>query len=77
VEEPYNRRPVFPDPPGLHDLLAERDSLEGRQGEIKLIHTLEGILNLPLSDEHNLRAMQLEQLESMTSSLQERLRRRG
>jgi predicted transposase YdaD len=52
--------------------------LEGRiEGEIKLIRTLQGILQLPLSEECELRAMQLEQLESMTSSLQERLRNRG
>ena len=46
------------------------------EGEIKLIRTLQGILNLALSEEHDLRVMPLEQLESLTSSLQERLRNR-
>ena len=43
---------------------------EGKiEGEIKLIRTLQGILNLPPSDEVELRAMQLQQLESITSNL--------
>jgi predicted transposase/invertase (TIGR01784 family) len=52
--------------------------LEGRiEGEIKSIRMLQGILQLPLSEERELRGMKLEQLESMTGSLQEKLRNRG
>jgi pantocin A family RiPP len=51
--------------------------LEGKlEGEIKLIRTLQGILNLPVSGEQDLRGMTLEQLEALTSGLQERLRNR-
>jgi hypothetical protein len=46
------------------------------EGKIKIIRTLQGILNAPLSEESELRAMQLEQLESMTAGLQEKLRNR-
>ena len=46
------------------------------EGEIKLIRTLQGILQTPVSEEQELRAMTLEQLESLTSSLQEELRNR-
>ncbi len=50
---------------------------EGKiEGEIKLIRTLQGILQTPLSAEPDLRAMTLEQLEALTSSLQEKLRNR-
>ena len=51
--------------------------VEGKiEGEIKLIRTLQGILHAPVSEEQNLRAMSLEQLEALTSSLQEKLRNR-
>ncbi len=46
------------------------------EGEIKLIRTLQGILDIPVSEGKDLRAMTLEQLEALTSSLQERLRNR-
>ena len=46
------------------------------EGEIKLIRTLQGILQTSLSQEQTLRAMTLEQLESLASSLQEQLRSR-
>ena len=41
------------------------------QGEIKLIRTLQELLHIPVSEEQDLRAMTLEQLEALTSSLQE------
>ena len=46
------------------------------EGKMELIRTLQEILNLPVDDEDTLRAMQLEQLESLTNRLQERLRKR-
>jgi len=46
------------------------------KGEIELIRTLQGILQTSVSGEHELRAMSLEQLESLTSGLQEQLRNR-
>jgi predicted transposase/invertase (TIGR01784 family) len=46
------------------------------KGEIKLIRTLQAILDIPVGEEQNLRAMTLEQLEALTSSLQEKLRSR-
>jgi len=41
-----------------------------------LICTLQGILHIPVSEEQDLRAMTLEQLETLASSLQEKLRNR-
>jgi hypothetical protein len=46
------------------------------EGEIKMIRTLQGTLHAPVSEEQELRAMTLEQLESLTSSLKEQLRNR-
>ena len=46
------------------------------EGKIELIRTLQGILQTSISEEQELRAMTLEQLESLTSSLQEQLRNR-
>jgi predicted transposase/invertase (TIGR01784 family) len=46
------------------------------EGKIELIRTLEGILQTSVSEEQELRAMTLQQLESLTSSLQEQLRNR-
>ncbi len=46
------------------------------KGKIELIRTLQGILQTSSSEEQQLRAMTLEQLESLTSSLQEQLRNR-
>jgi predicted transposase YdaD len=52
--------------------------IEGKiEGEIKLIRTLQGILRMPLSPEQELHAMTLEQLEAITSRLQEQLRNRA
>ena len=58
-----------------------RGKIEGEirgkaEGGIKLIRTLQGILDIPVSEEQDLRAMTLEQLEALTSSLQEKLRNR-
>jgi predicted transposase/invertase (TIGR01784 family) len=54
-----------------------KGEIKGRmEGEIKLIRTLQGLLNLPVSAEQDLRGMTLEQLEALTSGLQERLRNR-
>ena len=47
------------------------------KGEIKLIRALQGILGVPVTEEQDLRAMTLEQLEALTSSLQEKLRNRA
>ncbi len=50
---------------------------EGKlEGEIKLIHVLQGLLCLPLNDEKELAAMNLSQLESMAGNLQAQLRSR-
>jgi predicted transposase/invertase (TIGR01784 family) len=46
------------------------------EGKIELIRTLQGILNVPPNEEAELRAMTLEQLESLTNSLQEKARNR-
>ena len=55
-----------------------------REGEIKgeindrieRIQSLQGILRVPVSDEQELRAMTVEQLQSLTHSLQEDIRNR-
>jgi predicted transposase/invertase (TIGR01784 family) len=55
----------------------QEGKIEGKiEGEIKLVRTLQGILNVPPSEEADLRAMTLEQLESLTSGLQEKARNR-
>ncbi len=46
------------------------------EGEIKLIRTLQGILGGPVAEEQELRALNLEQLEAMTTGLQAQLRSR-
>ena len=46
-------------------------------GEIKLIRVLQGILQIPVSDQQELSAMRLEQLESLTNRLQEKARNRN
>jgi hypothetical protein len=54
-----------------------KGKIEGEiKGKIELIRTLEGILNMPLSDEQALFGMQLDQLESLANSLQARARNR-
>ena len=51
--------------------------LKGKiEGKIELIRTLQGILQRSVSEEQELRAMTLEQLESLTNGLQEQLRNR-
>ena len=52
--------------------------LEGtRQGEVKLIRTLQEILGVPLSDESALQRQSLEQLQRMTADLRSQLRNRS
>ena len=46
------------------------------KGKIETIRMLQGLLYLPLSDEQELMAMGLEQLELLASGLQEKLRGR-
>ncbi len=46
------------------------------KGEIKMIRTLQGLFGVPVADEAELRTMSLEQLEAITSDLQEKLRSR-
>jgi hypothetical protein len=46
------------------------------EGEIKLIRTLQGLLGMTPSDDHQLRAMTLPQLEALTAELQDKLRNR-
>jgi predicted transposase YdaD len=55
-------------------LEGERDGL--LKGEIKLVRMLQGLLYMPLADEQELAAMSLQQLEALTSDLQEKLRSR-
>ncbi len=51
--------------------------IEGEiKGEIQMIRTLQGLLGVPLADEEKLRALSLEQLQAITSDLQEKLRNR-
>jgi predicted transposase/invertase (TIGR01784 family) len=59
------------------DSAKREGKVEGKvEGEIKSIRMLQGLLYMPLSDEQELMAMGLEQLESLTSGLQEKLRGR-
>ncbi len=46
------------------------------KGEIKMIRMLQGLLGMALSDEKELSALSLEQLEVLTAGLQEKLRSR-
>jgi predicted transposase/invertase (TIGR01784 family) len=46
------------------------------EGKIEMIRTLQGILCVPVSEEEDLRGMTLEQLETLTSSLREKVRTR-
>jgi predicted transposase/invertase (TIGR01784 family) len=51
--------------------------IEGKmEGKMELIRALQGILQTSVSEEQELRAMTLEQLESLTNGLQEQLRNR-
>ena len=54
-----------------------KGKLEGKlEGEIKLIRMLQSILGAPVSDEPELRNLDLPQLESITTELQDKLRNR-
>jgi len=54
-----------------------KGEIKGRiEGKIELVRTLQGILNIPVSGEQDLRGMTLEQLEALTSGLQDGLRNR-
>jgi hypothetical protein len=46
------------------------------KGEIETIQMLQGILHVPVSEEQELRTLTLEQLQALTSGLQEQLRGR-
>jgi predicted transposase/invertase (TIGR01784 family) len=46
------------------------------KGKIESIRMLQGLLNVPVSEEQELRTLTLEQLQALTSSLQENLRNR-
>ena len=54
-----------------------KGKLEGEiKGKIEMIRTLQSLLGVPETDEQDLRVMNLEQLEAMTSDLQVKLRSR-
>ncbi len=54
-----------------------KGKIEGKiEGEIKLIRTLQTILCTSVSEEQELRALDLAQLESLTNNLQNQLRNR-
>jgi len=54
-----------------------RGKLEGKlEGEVKLILTLEGILGEPLSNEADLQKQKLEELQKLTTVLQDKARNR-
>ena len=51
--------------------------IEGKiEGEIKTIRVLQEILQIPLSTESNFEGKSLEDLQSLTTDLQERVRQR-
>jgi predicted transposase YdaD len=51
--------------------------IEGRiEGKIEMVRMLQGLLYMPVSDEKELSAMGLEQLDALTAGLQEKLRGR-
>ena len=58
---------------------AHREGLfEGEiKGEIKLIRTLEGVLGLALSKVEDLQKLDLESLQKLTSTIQDRVRNRA
>jgi len=54
-----------------------KGKIEGKvEGEIKLIRTLQTILCMPVSEEQELRALDLARLELLTNNLQDQLRNR-
>jgi predicted transposase/invertase (TIGR01784 family) len=67
----------------IRDREWERDATfrEGQRegeikGEIKMVRTLEGLLGVPVAEEAELQTLSLEQLQALTSELQEKLRNR-
>jgi predicted transposase/invertase (TIGR01784 family) len=46
------------------------------KGEIKTIQILQGLLGLPVGEAEELRTLAMEQLQALTSTLQEKLRNR-
>ena len=55
-----------------------KGKVEGKiEGKIETVRMLQSLLYMPLSDEHELSAMGLEQLEALTAALQEKLRGRA
>ena len=63
--------------PRKESLIAADITIEGKiEGEIKMIRTLQALLGVPVAEEQDLRAKTLEQLEAITSALQEQLRSR-
>jgi hypothetical protein len=52
--------------------------IEGEiKGEIRSVRMLQGLLQIPISEEQELHTLTLEQLQTLTSSLQEQLRNRS
>ena len=63
------------------DAAERKGKIEGKiegeiKGEIRMIRTLQGLAGVPVAEEDELRTLTLEQLQSMTSDLQEKLRNR-
>lgn len=59
------------------DATFREGEVEGEiKGEIKMIRTLQGLAGVPVGDEAELRTMNLEQLQAVTTDLQEKLRNR-
>ena len=45
------------------------------KGKIETIHVLQGLLRVPVGEEQELRTLTLEQLQALTCTLQEKLRK--
>ncbi len=63
------------------DARERKGKIEGKiegeiKGEIRMIRTLQGLLGVAPTDEQELQSRSLEQLQAMTSDLQEKLRTR-
>ena len=59
------------------DAAERKGKIEGEsKGESRMIRTLQGLAGVPVAEEDELRAFTLEQLQSMTSDLREKLRNR-
>jgi len=56
----------------------EEGEIKGKiEGKIEMVRMLQGLLYMPVSDEKELSAMDLEQLDALTAGLQEKLRGRA